>query len=786
MPVTIMLSSKIEKRKKSIGLAVLFLIFFSPALAYLTIGFNGGNTLLFEDGLLQSFPFRAFIRSAFVNGFSPQWVPNSACGFSLLAEGQNGICFPSTQIIYRIFSAETGWLLEMLLAQLVSFILCYLLLRHFRVSRISSLFGSCVYAFCAPTFVAVSVPAIMWCYSLLPGIFLSCDHFIERRPFSFVYLTAVFALIFLTGHPVMIIYIAMMVALYFVFRLVRDWRSKKSIRETGRRFWILLASASLAALIASPQLLPMLQEYRFSARTAGAAISLEALQNTLYLDPKWVPLSLFPTPFQWNEWEFWSNHVRFPLYALFLGFAGALFGAKGPGRNYFLFLCMFSILMALGPYVGLWKFVHSLPVLRHFRFPFRWLFFLPICVSFLSARSMDRFLNAPDAFTPATFARIVKFLLFGGVVAGAVLFIRHHNKFSQQIRTSLEISPWLTGLLWICTLGMLVAVFLTVTKNATRSGVMLGAAFTVVSLSATLAFEIQDPMVIKNLGTIGWKGDKRPQEPQAYRTSSAMKPYGVWMKAAIDRHYPYTANLTVLNGTLTTGHYFSFFPYWAANVSTWCQDALKGDHTKQIYLNLSSARWLFPSDSSSSEKPAYPAGYFQGMKAYKNPDAIPRASVVFSQHLFSDESDLISFLESSGDFDPRRDAAILRQDAKTWNLLLSDANAPKAAAIPPKATIVTEKPDLIEIELEPAPLGAFLVLSDTYYPGWRALVDGVETKVLRTNYAFRGIKLPAGAKHAVFFYDPLIPDAALFLPTLLLAALGVAMGLRHYSINKRN
>ena len=105
----------IEKRSKSIHLAAMFFFFLLPALAYMSVGFNGGNTLLFEDGVLHCFPFRAFLRSECASGFSPQWVPSSACGFSLLAEGQSGICFPSTQIIYRIFSAETGWIIEIIL-----------------------------------------------------------------------------------------------------------------------------------------------------------------------------------------------------------------------------------------------------------------------------------------------------------------------------------------------------------------------------------------------------------------------------------------------------------------------------------------------------------------------------------------------------------------------------------------------------------------------------------------------------------------------------------------------
>jgi len=767
--------------------AALFLIFFSPALAFWVVYSNGGNTLLFEDGLLAQFPFRVFLRSAFVNGYSPQWMPNSACGISLLAEGQSGICFPATQIIYRLFSAEVGWIMEIISAQSVAFALCYLFLRQFRLSRIGSLFGTFVYTFCTFAFSTTNIPALMWSYSLLPGIFLACDLFIERRPFAFVYLIIIFSLLFLTGHPVMIVYIGMVISVFYVVHMIRERPNAKTFREIGPRFLALTGTVLAAMIIASPQLLPILQELPFSARTTGAGISLETLQNTMHLSPIWAPLSLFPTPPRWGEWGFWSNHIRFPFYALFLGFIGMLLGAQAPRRGYFIFLCVFSILMALGPYVGLWKIVHSLPGLNNLRFPFRWLFFFPICVSFFSARGADYLLNPPNVFPSVYFGRILKSILLGGLAAGIVFLIRFHNELLQHTHRALECSPWLTGLLWICPLGMVIAAFLSLTQSTARRGLVLGIFFTVISLFATLAFESRDPMVIRNLGMIGWKGDNLPNEPQQYRTSSALLPYDVWMTDTINRHYHSTPNLTILNGTLTTGHYFSFFPYWSANISAWCQDALRGDHKKQIYLNLSSARWLFISDDSLSlsEKVAFPTESFKGMKAYKNPGAMSRASVVFSYRLFSDEGALVDFLESSEDFEPRRSLAILKQDAEAWNSQ-SDADELKATAILPKATIVAERPDRIEIELEPAPpKEAYLVLSDTYYPGWRALVDGVEKKILRANYAFRGIQLPEGAKHVVFFFDPLVPDAALPLPTFLLAALGVAMCFRHFLISKR-
>ena len=583
----------------------------------------------------------------------------------------------------------------------------------------------------------------------------------------------------------MIIYIGMVIFLFLLFRMMKTWTRAISIRRIWLFLLALLGIALVAALIASPQLMPMLEEFRFSARTVGASISLEARQQYRYLHPYWAPLTLFPIPPRWGEYWYFSNKILFPFYALFLGFIGLLLGAKAPRRGYFIFLCVFSILMALGPYVGLWKIVHSLPVLKHFRDPDRFLFLLPICVSVFSARGVDYLLNLPSGFLPTYIRRILKFLLLVGLTTVVVHLIRHHcSELFQQTQKALKYSPWLTGILWLCSIGMVFAAFLSLKKGAARRGVVLGVAFTVISLFATLAFMITDPMIIRNLEAIGLKGDTPPSEPQTYRTSTDLSPDVVWRTNTIRRHYNYTANLTILNGTLTTGYYFSFFPYWSANLSTWCQEALRGNHKKQIFLNLSSARWLFLSDGSTSEQLAFPIESFKGTKAYKNVNAVSRASVVFSYRLFSDEKDLLAFLESSEDFNPRRELALLRQDAKAWNLR-SGANEPKATAFPPKATIVAERPDRIEIELEPAvPVEAFLVLSDTYHPGWRALVDGVEKDILRVNYAFRGITLPEGAKQVVFFYDPLVPDAVLPLPTFLLAGLGVVVCLRNYLIKK--
>jgi hypothetical protein len=67
----------------------------------------------------------------------------------------------------------------------------------------------------------------------------------------------------------------------------------------------------------------------------------------------------------------------------------------------------------------------------------------------------------------------------------------------------------------------------------------------------------------------------------------------------------------------------------------------------------------------------------------------------------------------------------------------------------------------------------FLVLADQYYPGWRAWIDGSETRIYKVNGILRGVVVPEGKHHVVFRYGPGWLPVTLGL-SLLIVAGGVA------------
>ena len=83
-----------------------------------------------------------------------------------------------------------------------------------------------------------------------------------------------------------------------------------------------------------------------------------------------------------------------------------------------------------------------------------------------------------------------------------------------------------------------------------------------------------------------------------------------------------------------------------------------------------------------------------------------------------------------------------------------------------RLAIASEAADRVEFALPADRPGGALVLYDVAAPGWRAEIDGRDASIRRVSGVFREIAVPAGARRAVFRYEPVLVRAGLFLTLL--------------------
>ena len=172
------------------------------------------------------------------------------------------------------------------------------------------------------------------------------------------------------------------------------------------------------------------------------------------------------------------------------------------------------------------------------------------------------------------------------------------------------------------------------------------------------------------------------------------------------------------------------------------------------------AIWTFPFWN-------YPAGTFSLLyndgvyQVLENNNAFPRAFLVNKFTVENNPQTILSKMFSSN-FDLRHEI-VLEQNL---NQKLSGQGT---------AQIKNYSADKISIETNSAG-NNLLFLSDAYYPGWQAYVDGRETKIYRADFTFRAILVPAGRHQIQFIFNPLsfgVGVAAAIFGLLLIASFTV-------------
>jgi hypothetical protein len=147
-------------------------------------------------------------------------------------------------------------------------------------------------------------------------------------------------------------------------------------------------------------------------------------------------------------------------------------------------------------------------------------------------------------------------------------------------------------------------------------------------------------------------------------------------------------------------------------------------------------------------------------RIYRSETALPHAFVVPRARCLGDEQTLHLIRKRAVDF---------RHEV----LLAECATAPPASTPGPStATAVIERyaPHRVVITAE-ADHPSYLVLTDTWFPGWTASVDGREARVERADYAFRAVRLEPGRHEVEFRYEPGSVRLGLAISVLALLAI---------------
>jgi hypothetical protein len=143
----------------------------------------------------------------------------------------------------------------------------------------------------------------------------------------------------------------------------------------------------------------------------------------------------------------------------------------------------------------------------------------------------------------------------------------------------------------------------------------------------------------------------------------------------------------------------------------------------------------------------YRAIHSGDVKIYENLNVLPRAFVMHQAKIITDTNSAVTHLQAA-DFDFR--TTLVCQNKPDEEIGLSTLGQPNSGD---NVTITTYTPEKIELSVKLNSPG-WLVLTDTYYPGWQAYIDHLETEILQTNIMFRAIKVPAGQHHIIFRYVP--------------------------------
>lgn len=677
------------------------------------------------------------------NGRFPLWNPHSFAGAPLLGNGQSALLFPLTWLAY-VLPLHTALGAIAILKITGAGLSMYWMLRVLALQPLAATAGALAFMFNSFLIVWLGWPLSsvgMW-LPLLVGLTERLRLTLKWRDLA--YLAVIICIQFLAGHPETSFHVLFVTGCYALYRARGE--------ASGRFLAQFVAAGLLGALIAAVQLLPLFEYLAHGAillaRHRGSYNRTLSLHTFIVL---LIP-NYFGNPTSRNSWGPGNYNELSGFVGLIpwiLAPCALLTGSTRRGINFFLGMAIFS---AAAVY-GLWPIPWVLSWLPGFSMAAngRLILALAFSMATLGAIGLDVLLEVPSELR-SRIAIVVK-MSFLIIVAISFCFLAFDSReFIARGITHYVAIQWIVFFVLLC-----VATFATLrllgsgSSGRTWAMALLGIEF----LSFLPFVSNYNPIIdTKQFYPVPDAFKYLGSDKDLFRVFLPVPNIGAVYNLSDITGYDaitpvYLAQL--LNGVLSLGA--------MGNGVLWFWDDLNSPLS-----NLVNLKYVLSPAGVASPGPRFNLVYDgPDARIFRNSGVFPRAFLARRARSCMDD-----------------DASLAIVRAGKLNLLdeviISGCHhlpASDLAQATPEVELYEPERVIVHADVQGS---AFLVLTDSYDPGWQVQVDGHAAPLLRADYAFRGVALGPGSHQVEFLYRPLslragviLSIAGLILTAILLA-----------------
>jgi len=725
-------------------IAAVMLVFFGRTLVFREV-LTGG------DVLAAAVIFEQYADESLAAGHLPLWNPYVFSGMPFFdSMSWNAVVYP-TYWIKTALEAIPGVDLPRLTFLALHYLLAgfgmFFFLRSRGVGHAGATTGGIAFMI-TPHLVglaAIGHGGKVLAASYIPLVLMAAQRLMETGARRWVAILALLGgLQFLARHVQVSYYTWLIVAVYVVCDALFGGRERAAWPAFAKRAGMLLGAGVLAALLGAVLLLPLREYADFSTRTAAAG-GMGFEQATMWsFHPKEIITFLVPSFFGLADDTYWGT-MPFQQVSHYMGYVVLLLAAvavvRKRGRDVAFLTVLFAlgIVLAFGKHFGpLYRLVYeTLPGFDRFRVPALFLLMAQFAAAALAGHGASVVLGEGDRGRGPWTKWVVAGAGVGIVVGLVVLLSRSAIADSASIALMAKHK------------GVEAAVLRSVGDRAAAMAVrdagILVAMAAAAGVAVLAAGSRRLPALLPALLLIGvatWDlgiVDKRFLHP------TRMEPLATY--------YPETPAVRFLKGqpgpfrVAPLGSDFSSNAYMYHRL-----ESIGGYHPAKLAVydallskaglgNLKLLAMLNVRYVVGIEQIDHPAFRAVAPGVYEFLGALPRAFLASEAKVTS--SPELALAEFGVDnFDPSRTAVLLEP-------LPGPIESPAGGTV----ELTAWGPERLEARVS-APRPCLLVLSEIYYePGWKAFVDGTETKIYRTDYAFRSVYLGAGTHTVVLSHS---------------------------------